>query len=69
MADPPPFPFKAIEYPPMPVTDAEWRVHWAFYQATLTQRDQAWAEVKELRQLLERLGHLLHFTEEVQSED
>ena len=48
--------------PPMPATQAEWEAHWAFYRLTVAQRDRAWAEVRELRQLLERLGPRMHFT-------
>jgi hypothetical protein len=37
------------EMPPMPQTEAEWSVHWAFYQLTVAQRDRAWREVETLQ--------------------
>jgi hypothetical protein len=52
------------DYPPMPTSQEEWEAHWAFYKLTVQQRDAAWSEIKELRQLLERLGHLMYFTED-----
>jgi hypothetical protein len=48
--------------PPMPASQEEWEAHWAFYKLTVKQRDAAWSEVTHLRQLLDRLGHLMYFT-------
>ena len=47
----------------MPQSQAEWEAHWAFYRLTVLQRDQAWREVRDLRRLLERLGHRMHFAD------
>ena len=51
----------------MPATQAEWEAHWAFYRLTVMQRDAAWSEVKNLRQMVDRLGHLMNFVEETPS--
>jgi hypothetical protein len=37
------------DYPPMPATQEEWEVHWAFYKLAVMQRDQAWAEIERLK--------------------
>jgi hypothetical protein len=50
--------------PPMPANQEEWEAHWAFYTLTVKQRDAAWEEIRFLRQLLDDLGHRMHFTEE-----
>jgi len=52
----------------MPTSQAEWEAHWAFYKHTVLQRDAAWREIKELRQLLDRLGRRMLFTAEVYDE-
>jgi hypothetical protein len=38
--------------PPMPTSQGEWEVHWAFYKLTVAQRDAAWREVEELRRAI-----------------
>ena len=47
----------------MPASQEEWEAHWAFYKLTVLQRDAAWSEVTNLRQLLERLGPRLLFSD------
>jgi hypothetical protein len=54
--------------PPMPQSQEEWEAHWAFYKLTVAQRDAAWSEVRGLRQMIDRLGHLMHFVDEVYDE-
>jgi hypothetical protein len=41
--------------PPMPATEAEWRVYWAFYRMTIAQRDAAWREISALNRQYEAL--------------
>lgn len=36
-------------YPPMPKTQAEWELHWDFYQLTVKQRDLAWRTIRGLQ--------------------
>lgn len=35
--------------PPMPTSQAEWEVHWAFYKITVAQRNLAWRELERLK--------------------
>lgn len=44
--------------PPMPQSQQEWEAHWAFYQLTLLQRNQAWAEIESLKRTLDELSKL-----------
>lgn len=37
------------ETPPMPTSQQEWEVHWAFYRITVQQRDLAWRELERLK--------------------
>ena len=50
--------------PPMPTTQAEWEAHWALYRLTVHQRDAAWSEVTNLRQMVDRLVYLFNMGEE-----
>ena len=43
------------DYPPMPESEAEWRAHWALYQLTINQRDQAWRCIEALESRLSQL--------------
>ena len=38
--------------PEMPTSQAEWEIHWGFYQITLQQRDIAWREIESLKSRL-----------------
>jgi hypothetical protein len=42
------WPTKPPGYPAMPTDEAAWRVHWALYQHTVWQRDQAWERERAL---------------------
>ena len=44
-----------MTYPPMPESEAEWRAHWALYQLTINQRDQAWRCIEALESRLAQL--------------
>lgn len=46
----------AVTTPPMPTSQDEWEIHWAFYQLTIAQRDSAWREVELLRAYLPQDG-------------
>jgi hypothetical protein len=37
------------DVPPMPTSEEEWAVHWAFYRLTVMQRDLAWRELERLK--------------------
>ena len=47
---------KSNDTPPMPQSQEEWEAHWAFYRLTVQQRDQAWTEVRTLREALEQIA-------------
>jgi hypothetical protein len=38
--------------PPMPQSQEEWETHWAFYKLTVAQRNLAWNELEQMRDLI-----------------